>query len=187
MGIHRVLGCEVAKRFIGKRSVADACAGAGFMSICLAEVVPTVIAVDTNAAHIEFIRANADIAGVADRIQCVLGDVLDSNVQDAFHDVDAIHVDPEWALPGHWKGDHITDIGLTNPPVLVLLKHFLPITQNVAIRLPKEIDFKKLAKLPAHECELSVLGGKPKCYTLYFGDLIRSPGMTVLDVPVMRA
>lgn len=182
MGIHNALGKEAAKRFSGKVKVADVCTGAGFMALCLAEVVEQVIAVDINEVHLNLVRENSRIAGLRDKFTFIRGDVLDAKILENLSGVEAVYADPEWALPGHRKGDHVRDIFKTSPPVGRLFKQLSIVTPNMAVRLPKETDTTQLKGFPTHEIEAAYLDGKLKAYTVYFGDLIKNEGLTRLDV-----
>lgn len=182
MGIHYELGKRAAKRFSGKSKVADVCAGGGFMAVCLAEVVEEVLVLDINEEHLELVRENSKIAGFYDKFTFIKGDIMDDKIVVQLLGVGAVYADPEWSLPSHKKGDHVTSIFQTDPPVDKLFRQLNKITLNIAIRLPKEIEIEHLKDFPAHEVEATYLDGRFKAYTLYFGDLIRNVGFTKLEV-----
>lgn len=182
MGIHYALGKENAKRFQGKNKVAYVCVGGGFMAVCLAEVVNEIVVVDISEPHLELVKENSKVSGYFDKFTFIKGDIMSEETLSKLSGVDAIYADPEWALPGHKVGDHVTSIFDTNPPFDKLFEQLQKITLNIAIRLPKETDISQLKDFPAHEVEFAYLGGKPKAYTVYFGDLIRQEGLTELKV-----
>ncbi|MBP9697917.1 MAG: methyltransferase [Candidatus Moranbacteria bacterium] len=182
MGIHYALGKEAAKRFAGKQKIADVCTGAGFMAVCLAEVVKEITVVDIDQSHLQLAKENSKIAGYDNKFRFIEGDIMDDKILNQLVGVEAIYSDPEWVLPGHWKGDHVSSIFEMSPPIDKLFNQLEKITKNIAIRLPKETEIKQLESFPAHEVEMAYLDGKPKAYTVYFGDLIRKEGITKLEV-----
>ncbi len=185
MGIHHVLGAEIAKRFGGRKVIADVCTGGGFTALCLAREVERVVAVDIDSERLALVRANADIADLSNKFEFICGNTLDERILDALRSnakVEAISADPDWALPGHEKGDHATSMYDMGPPVDTLLTAFQTVTPHIAIRLPKEINLQELDLLPPHETEAVFLDGTLKFYMLYFGDLARSGGVTKLEI-----
>ena len=64
--------------------IVELAAGTGRISVALAQAGHEVIAVDRSAAMLERLRANAEAAGVADRITPVEGDLLEPNVAGRF-------------------------------------------------------------------------------------------------------
>ena len=120
------------------------------------------------------------IAGYYEKFTFIKGDITDDVTIEQLLGIEAIYADPEWALPGHRKGDHVTSIFQTNPPVDVLYKQLRQVTPNIAIRLPKETNVQELQDFPAYEIEAAYLDGKHKAYTAYFGDLIKIEGLTEL-------
>ena len=182
MGIHYALGKEAAKRFSNKRRVADVCTGAGFMAVCLAEVAEEILVVDISESHLQLAKENSKISGHPDKFVFIEGDIMDNEIINELTGVEALYADPEWALSGHRKGDHVRNIFETNPPVDKLFKQLEKITKNIAIRLPKETQIEQLKDFPPHEVEMAYLDGRFKAYTVYFGDLIRKEGLTSLNV-----
>lgn len=182
MGIHYVLGKEIAKRFIGKKIIADMCVGAGFMALCLAEKANQLIAVDIKSVRLDLVKENADIAGLSEKFKYIEGDVLDKQIFGSISKIDAIFADPDWALPKNAKGNHVSSVYKTGPPIDVLFNALQRFTANIAIRLPKEINLSELNNFPAHETEAVYLDNKLKFYTIYFGDIMKKSGNTELFV-----
>lgn len=182
MGIHCVLGMEIAKRFKGKEVVADVCVGAGFMALCLGENTEQIIVVDINPERIKLVKENSEISGLSDKFKYIEGDALDKEILSSFSKIDAIFTDPDWALPGNAKGDHVSSIYKMGPPIDRLFKNLNRFTDNIAIRLPKETNLDELVDFPPHEIEAIYLDNKLKFYTVYFGDLMREVGGTELFV-----
>jgi len=182
VGIHHLLGEANAKRFQGLKKVADVCCGSGMMTVPLAGVVSKVVAVDIDPHHAKLVEENAIIAGVEGKIDVVIGDILDDNVLEKLDGVDAIYTDPEWGIiPGDGHR-HVKDIKNTKPPTDILFERFSTITDNIAIRLTKEINLSSFEDFPPHEIEKAHLDGIFKFYTVYFGELMRKDGLSNLEI-----
>jgi len=170
MGIHYMLADKIAARFDGYGRVLDACCGAGFTSIALAKYAGHVIAIDNNEEHFDQARFNARLAHCENKIEFVLGDVLEYD--GAF---DAAFLDPDWARGNRRdKSLHVKALDRTNPPADVLFTRIYNKTHDIALRLPKELDLSELEKLPEHETEWlehPYLDRVSRFYCVYFGDL----------------
>ena len=184
MGIHRLFGAEMAKRFKGKKVIADVCTGGGFSALPLTRAVEKVIAVDIDPRRLRLAQTNATIAGLADKFQFIEGDILSPQVLGTLSNsaVEAISADPDWALPGDDKGNHVRSIYEVRPSVDKLLDALRRVTNNIAVRLPKETNLRELEIFSNYEIEEAFMDDKRKFYTLYFGDLMKREGRTTLSV-----
>lgn len=180
IGIHYVLGKEIANRFEGKEVVADVCVGAGLMALCLAERVQKIVAVDINTVHLDLVKENTEVAGLSGKFEFINKDALDKQLFSSAIKIDAIFTDPDWALPENAKGDHVSSIYQMSPPVDKLYENLRYFTENIAIRLPKEVNLRELDNFPKHETESVYLDNKLKFYMVYFGNLVKKIGYTEL-------
>lgn len=178
MGIRRLLGDHIARRFKGYKIVLDSCCGAGFMSIALAKYVNQVIAVEINPKNLEQAQHNARIADVFDRIKFISGDILNKSILDEIPSIDAAFLDPDWAMAGKVKTAHTSKLSNTQPSADKLFTEINKLTQNIALRLPREIDLSELKGLPTHEFEKIYLDDEFKFYCVYFGELLQKVGDT---------
>jgi 16S rRNA G966 N2-methylase RsmD len=177
MGIYHVLGEHVAQRFTKGSVVLDACAGAGFMAIALAQQGMKVIAVDIDTKHLAQARANATIASVGDNITFIEGNVLEIVKGMTF---DAAFLDPDWARPGMDKAIHVQELSDMEPSGQLLFDEVQKVSPNICFRLPKEFDIKKVQHLPPHEVQRVYQDNKLKFLCAYFGSLMVQEGETEL-------
>lgn len=178
MGIHYLLGDHIAQRFEECDTVLDTCCGAGFMSIALAKYVNQIIAVEVNSKRLEQAENNTKLAGVFSKTQFILGDILDERILNQLPKIDAALLDPDWAITGEFKTTHSSKLSKMQPSADKLFNEINKLTQNIAIRLPREINLSELKFLPYHELEKIYLDDDFKFYCAYFGKLIRKIGNT---------
>ena len=178
MGIHYLLGNHIAQRFNGYDVVLDSCCGAGFMSIALAKFVNQIIAVEINREHLSQAKNNVKIAGLSSKINFILGDIQDKKNLNKIPQIDGAFLDPDWTTAGKSKTIHASKLSNMQPPADKLFNAISKITQNIALRLPREIDLSELKKLPSHELEKVYLDNDFKFYCAYFGKLKEKVGNT---------
>ncbi len=176
MGIHHLLGSHMAEFFEGRNIVLDTCCGAGFMVIPLARVVQKVIAVDIDPKHLAQAKYNVAIAGLADKVDLIAGNILDPKVWAKIPKIDAAFLDPDWAKPNEDKHVHTPKLSLMQPDGRKLWECVARRTKNIAYRFPREIDRKELLNLPPHQFESLYLDDDWKFCCAYFGKLKRSIG-----------
>lgn len=87
-----VLALRLGERAGGLR-VIDSCAGAGGNAIGFARAGCTVVAIEINPARLAMARHNAQIYGVADRIEFICGDACTIVPERA---ADLLFIDPPW-------------------------------------------------------------------------------------------
>ncbi|VVS90970.1 hypothetical protein [Desulfoluna spongiiphila] len=180
MGIDERFTSHFAKRFSGSR-VLETCSGAGFTTISLARAAARVITVEIHGPTREKAMQNVLRAGLSERVSFVSGDILDPGIIADLPMVDAVFMDPDWAVtgPGHiYRFRNAT----TEPPADLLLEKMLAITKNVAMVLPPFIDTREFEGLPPHELERLYLQDSHELFCLYFGDLARAIGTTEFRV-----
>lgn len=182
MGINYLLGDHIAQRFKDYKVVLDVCCGAGFTSISLAKYVNQVIAVDVNPEHLKQAEKNVKIASVSSKIKFILGDILNRETLNKIHQIDGALLDPDWAVKGDVKTTHTSKLYEMQPPADKLFYEISKITQNIAIRLPREIDLSELRTFPSHELENIYLDNEFKFYCAYFGNLLRKVGETEFKI-----
>ncbi|HOS29089.1 MAG TPA: hypothetical protein PKY45_16415, partial [Deltaproteobacteria bacterium] len=119
--------------------------------------------------------------GLSAKVSFLLGSILETEIIKRIPKVDAVFIDPDWAVTGP---DHIYRFQQSNtqPPADLVLRNMLKLTDNVAIVLPPFIPVEEFEGLPKHELEKIYLGESHELYCLYFGDLIRSSGKSEFRV-----
>jgi len=176
MGIDQRLTRHFAERFIG-HNILETCTGAGFTTISLARTAKHVITVEIDESIQKKAISNIKKAGLSAKVSFLLGSILETETIKKIPRIDAVFIDPDWAVTGP---DHIYRFQQSNtqPPADLVLKNMLKITDNVAIVLPPFISVKEFEGLPKHELEKIYLGESHELFCLYFGDLIRLLGET---------
>ena len=182
MGIHYLLGDHIAHRFKGYNLVLDACCGAGFMSITLAKYVNQVVAVELKPEYVALAENNTQIAGVHSKVKFIGGDILKEDILNKIPKIDAAFLDPDWAKVGDSKTTHTSKLSDMQPAAEKLFSEIHKRTQNIALRLPREIDLSELKTFPPYELEKIYLDGDFKFYCAYFGQLIRKIGNTEFSI-----
>ena len=176
MGIDQRLTRHFAERFIG-HNILETCTGAGFTTISLARTAKHVITVEIDESIQKKAISNIKKAGLSAKVSFLLGSILETETIKKIPKVDAVFIDPDWAVTGP---DHIYRFQQSNtqPPADLVLRNMLKITNNAALVLPPFISVKEFEGLPKHELEKIYLGESHELFCLYFGDLIRLAGET---------
>lgn len=176
MGIDQRFTSHFAERFVDL-DVLETCTGAGFTTISLARSARHVFTVEIDKANQEKAVGNIRKAGLSSKVSFICGDILDPELLKGLPAIDAAFIDPDWAVTGP---DHVYGFirSNTRPPADIVLKEIFEMTGNVAIVLPPFIEASEFENLPKHECERLYMGKSHELFCLYFGDLMRSAGMT---------
>jgi len=176
MGIDQRITRHFAERFIGLH-ILETCTGAGFTTISLARTAKHVITVEIDGSIQKKAISNIKKAGLSPKVSFLLGSILEKETIKKIPKVDAVFIDPDWAVTGP---DHIYRFQQSNtqPPADLVLRSMLKITDNVAIVLPPLISVEEFEGLPKHELEKIYLGESHELFCLYFGDLVRLLGQT---------
>ncbi|KAG8442044.1 hypothetical protein GDO86_011003 [Hymenochirus boettgeri] len=153
--------------------VVDGFCGVGGNAIQFAKAGNKVIAIDIDPVKLDYARNNADVYGVMDRIEFILGDfmLLAPDLK-----ADAIFLSPPWGGPEYLNAESfdIRTMLLDGFEVFGLSKQ---ITKNIIYFLPRNTDLEQVVSLAGPggqvEIEQNFLNKKLKTMTVYFGDLIR--------------
>ncbi len=180
MGIDLRFTAHFADRVRG-RTVLETCTGGGFTTISLAREARQVHTVEIDPVIQAQARHNVEQAGQTDRVDFILGDILDQQLLQQLPPVDAAFLDPDWAVtgPGHVYRFRQSN---TQPPADRLLETVFGLTGNLALVLPPLVDTGELKGLPAHERQRLFLDGNHELFCLYFGDLAATRGETEFHV-----
>uniref|UniRef100_A0A2K5ES20 Trimethylguanosine synthase n=1 Tax=Aotus nancymaae TaxID=37293 RepID=A0A2K5ES20_AOTNA len=155
--------------------VVDAFCGVGGNTIQFALTGMRVIAVDIDPVKIDLARNNAEVYGIADKIEFICGDFL---LLAPCLKADVVFLSPPWGGPDYATAE-IFDIRTMMSPDGYPLEVLRKITNNIVYFLPRNADIDQVASLAGPggqvEIEQNFLNNKLKTITAYFGDLIRRP------------
>ncbi|KAL3679200.1 hypothetical protein R1sor_022156 [Riccia sorocarpa] len=156
--------------------VVDAFAGVGGNAIQFALKKNCVIAIDINPARVELARHNAEIYGVSDRIEFIVGDffLLAPSLK-----ADLIFLSPPWGGPQYLNEEKYDIQTMLQPKDgLTLVKTALTIAPNVVLFLPRNVRLLQLKELawltsPPLPCEVekNYVDNRLKGITAYYGDV----------------
>ncbi len=182
MGIDQRFTRHFADRFTGM-NVLETCTGGGFTTISLARAANHVFTVETDAVRQKKAIHNIKRAGLSSKVSFINGSILDPEIMLQIRDIDAVFIDPDWAVTGP---DHVYKFlnSNTRPPADLLLNKMLAITENIAIVLPPFVDPLEFRDLPRHELERLYLGESHELYCLYFGILKKTISETEFRVKI---
>ncbi|XP_969535.2 trimethylguanosine synthase isoform X2 [Tribolium castaneum] len=155
--------------------IVDGFCGAGGNAIQFAFTCKRVIAIDIDPKKIELARNNAEVYGVADKIDFIVGDF--------FHlapglMADVVFFSPPWGGPAY-KNEVVYDLEsmLLPVPISKLLEVGRVITSNIAVFLPKNSNAFLLIDETAPgggvEIEQNFMKKNLVSITAYYGDLIK--------------
>ncbi|KAK9732176.1 RNA cap guanine-N2 methyltransferase [Popillia japonica] len=153
----------------------DAFCGAGGNSIQFAQTCNKVIAIDIDPKKIELARNNAEIYGVADRIEFITGDFL--NLHDKLI-ADVVFLSPPWGGPSYLSlPTYDLEKFLQPVPLKPLMDTARVITKNIAIFLPRNANTQPLLLQAGPngyvEIEQNFINKKLIAITAYYNDLIK--------------
>jgi tRNA1(Val) A37 N6-methylase TrmN6 len=180
MGIDKRITKNISERFIGK-IVLETCTGAGFTTMALAKVASKVISIDLSETNQNQAKENCKIAGCLNKIEFIVGNSLDEKFIHSFKSIDAVFLDPDWAVTGE---NHVYKFKNSNtkPPADLLLEKVLRITKNIALILPPFINEDELSELSDCEIQKIYLEGEFALLCLYFGNLIKKKGQSKISI-----
>ncbi|XP_064605745.1 trimethylguanosine synthase-like [Liolophura sinensis] len=153
--------------------VVDAFCGVGGNTIQFAFTCERVIAIDLDPVKLSHARHNAEVYGVADRVEFIQGDFLElaPSLQ-----ADVVFLSPPWGGPAYLDSevfDLDTMIPLNGSRIFRLAQG---ITKNIAYFLPRNSDVEQITKLAGPggkvEIEHNFLNKKLKSITAYYGELV---------------
>ncbi|KAG2183783.1 hypothetical protein INT43_006794, partial [Umbelopsis isabellina] len=154
-------------------TIVDAFCGSGGNAIQFAFTCERVIAIDIDPIKLHCAKHNAEIYGVADRIEFILGDFMQLAPS---LKADVVFLSPPWGGPSY-IGAEVFDLETMIPMNgLELYAKAKAITSNVAYFVPRNTDPKQLASLAGEgnlcEVEQNYLQGYLKALTAYYGELL---------------
>lgn len=155
-------------------TIVDAFCGVGGNAIQFALTSKRVIAIDIDPEKLSLARNNAEVYGVADRIEFVCGDfmVLAADLQ-----ADVVFLSPPWGGPDYATAEIFDIQTMICPDGFEIFRLSKKITNNIVYFLPRNADIDQVASLAGPggkvEIEQNFLNNKLKTITAYFGDLIR--------------
>ncbi|KAJ2779405.1 Trimethylguanosine synthase [Coemansia javaensis] len=155
----------------GRLCVVEAFCGVGGNAIKFASWCEHVVAIDVDARRLAMARHNAQIYGVADRIEFVLGDFY---ALAPMLRADVVFMSPPWGGPQYTDADVFDLDALPFHTAREWLDRARLVAPNVAYFLPRSCDPHQLAALwPEAPCdvELNYTNGFLKAITAYYGDL----------------
>ncbi|KAJ2723013.1 Trimethylguanosine synthase [Coemansia sp. Benny D115] len=155
----------------GRICVVDAFCGVGGNSIKFAEWCEHVIAIDIDPVRLEMARNNAEVYGVADRIEFILGDFYELAPR---LKADVVFMSPPWGGP-EYIGRETYDLdAMPFHSAQEWMDRARLVTDNIVYFMPRNCVPAELAKLyPEAHCdiELNFTGSFFKSITAYYGDL----------------
>ncbi|KAJ8455023.1 hypothetical protein ONZ45_g6177 [Pleurotus djamor] len=179
-------------------TILDPFCGVGANAIAFAKTCQRVIALDINPTRLALARHNAQIYGVADRIEFILADfvsfakTLASTGPTTKRKIDVVFLSPPWGGPSYQQSP--SKHSLKDEPETESDTYSLAsvkpihgaelfaltqrITHNIAYYLPRNMNLDEIGKLSAEdgvlvEVEEEWMGDKLKALTCYFGGLVQ--------------
>ncbi|KAI9100648.1 RNA cap guanine-N2 methyltransferase-domain-containing protein, partial [Phlyctochytrium arcticum] len=163
--------------------IVDAFCGVGGNAIQFAMTCEKVIAIDINPTRLQCAKRNAEVYGVAHKIEFILGDFL---TVAADIKADAVFLSPPWGGPKYLQAE-VFDIPTMLPiDCNALISASKRISPNICMYMPRNSNLKQLIALadPGSQVELEAehLNGRLKAYTTYYGNLAGGGEGDVMDV-----
>ncbi|KAJ2584326.1 Trimethylguanosine synthase [Coemansia sp. RSA 1836] len=155
----------------GRICVIDAFCGVGGNAIKFAEWCECVIAIDIDPGRLEMARHNAEIYGVADRIEFVLGDFYQLA---PMLKADVVFMSPPWGGPEYTSAEVFDLDMMPFHSAQEWLDRARMVSKNIVYFMPRNCDPVQLADLyPGAPCEieLNYTRGFLKAITAYYNDM----------------
>ncbi|KAJ1723847.1 Trimethylguanosine synthase [Coemansia erecta] len=155
----------------GRFTVVDAFCGVGGNAIQFAEWCEHVIAIDIDPTRLAMAKNNAEVYGVSDRIEFILGDFyqLAPMLQ-----AQVVFMSPPWGGP-EYLDSSVYDLGkMPFHTAQEWIDQARVISPNIVYFMPRNCDPRELADLcPESSCdiEMNYMGAFFKSITVYYGDL----------------
>jgi len=154
-------------------TILDAFCGVGGNAIQFASTCTRVIAIDIDSKKIEMARHNAEVYGVADKIEFIVGDFFKvaSTVK-----ADLVFLSPPWGGPSYLDVKKF-DLKSMVPNGYDIFNTAQHISNNIAYLLPRNTNPAQLLELagPGKSCEVeqNFINDKMKMVTAYYGNCIQ--------------
>ncbi len=151
----------------------ELCSCIGINVIQLAMIFDKVVGVDFDEDRIEKSFKNAELYGVSEKTDFILGDVLDENLLKKIK-ADFAVLDPEWSTRKFDRSTHVSDIDMTKPNLRKMFdltkKH---ITDNIIARVPATMSFEALGQLGFCKLENIIINDEVIFRIAYFSSEIK--------------
>ncbi|KAK3579149.1 hypothetical protein CHS0354_022171 [Potamilus streckersoni] len=153
--------------------VLDAFCGVGGNAIQFAFTCERVIAVDIDPVKLEYARHNAEVYGVADRIEFILGDFL---ALAPTLKADVVFLSPPWGGPQYLDAEVFNIYTMIQPNCCQIFELAKTVSKNIALFVPRNADVDQLVSLAGPggkvEIEQNFLNKKLKTITAFYGELV---------------
>ncbi|XP_048020719.1 trimethylguanosine synthase isoform X2 [Megalobrama amblycephala] len=154
--------------------IIDAFCGVGGNAIQFALTGKRVIAIDIDPIRLALAQHNAEVYGVADRIEFLQGDFL--QLAPSLR-ADMVFLSPPWGGPEYLSADVFNIKTMMTPDGFEIFRLSKMISDNIVYFLPRNADMEQIASLAGPggkvEVEQNFLNNKLKTITAYFGSLIK--------------
>jgi len=175
---HEAISKCIAEQCTWANRVMDGFAGAGGNVLQFARF-SEVVAVELDALKLQYLRNNAKVYSVCDRIKFVCGDFL--RVAERQGPVDILFMSPPWGGPDYVKSQRYDIFSMMNPDIRDILSVCAQVTRNIILYLPRNADPLQLASLFAYlpgfqrkmEIQVYYFGEKIKTVACFFGDFVQ--------------
>ncbi|XP_056112621.1 trimethylguanosine synthase isoform X3 [Rhinichthys klamathensis goyatoka] len=155
--------------------IIDAFCGVGGNAIQFALTGKRVIAIDIDPIRLALAQNNAEVYGVAHRIEFLQGDFLQLAPRLR---ADMVFLSPPWGGPEYLSADVFNIKTMMTPDGFEIFRLSKMISDNIVYFLPRNADMEQIASLAGPggkvEVEQNFLNNKLKTITAYFGSLIKS-------------
>lgn len=165
------------KQISSANSLLEVCCGIGATTIELAKEFANVYAVDIEPSRINSAQLNVNSQAQDSTVTFISDDIFSTTTRKNLVniDVEVIYTGVEWTTTGVYGQDHASSIDDTNPSTKKLY-HYLKsnFSQNICMRLPKNINYQELRDLGKCEIEEVFKNGELKFVYVYFGNLVQN-------------
>lgn len=155
-------------------TVIDCFAGCGGNAIQFAKYFDHVIAIDIDFVKLRYLKHNAKIYKVDNKIECIQGDCR--KILPLFNKVDIIFIAPPWGGPDYNEKEICDMSNLGGISIKDLFEISLKITNKVILCCPRNCDPEQVARFGGVDmkCEIeeAIIKDKCKMITAYYGDLV---------------
>ncbi|XP_017561479.2 trimethylguanosine synthase isoform X2 [Pygocentrus nattereri] len=155
--------------------IVDAFCGVGGNAIQFALTGKRVIAIDIDPVRLELAHHNAEVYGVAQRIDFIQGDFLQLAPRLR---ADVVFLSPPWGGPEYLSAEVFNIKTMMSPDGFEIFRLAKMISENIVYFLPRNADMEQIASLAGPggkvEVEQNFLNNKLKTITAYFGSLVKA-------------
>ncbi|RVE61031.1 hypothetical protein OJAV_G00166750 [Oryzias javanicus] len=171
------IALRVKHSFPTSELVIDAFCGVGGNTIQFALTGKRVLAVDIDAVKLDLARHNAEVYGVAQRIDFLQGDFLQLAPRLRG---DVVFLSPPWGGPNYLTAEVFDIRTMMEPDGYPIFSRAKQISENIVYFLPRNANMDQVVSLAGSgglvEVEQNFLNNKLKTVTAYFGNLIQLDG-----------